>query len=72
MQPQRLIGSILFVVGIVLLVMGIRAADSFASQFSKFFTGSPTDRAIWLTLGGVAAILLGATGAMLPSRAIGR
>ncbi|MGH7132708.1 MAG: DUF3185 family protein [Phycisphaerales bacterium] len=46
MQPQRLIGVILVVGGIVLLVMGIRAADSFASQFSKFFTGSAADRAI--------------------------
>ena len=69
MQPQRLIGIVLLVAGIVLLVMGIRATDSFASQFSKFFTGSPTDRAIWLTIGGIVAILAGATSAMLPARA---
>lgn len=68
MQPQRLIGIILVVVGIVLLVMGIRAIDSFGSQVSKFFTGSPTDRAIWLTIGGIVALLAGATTAFLPSR----
>jgi hypothetical protein len=72
MQPQRLIGLVLLVGGIVLLVMGIRATDAFASQFHKFFTGSPTDRAIWLTIGGVAGIVVGAASAMLPSRAAGR
>ena len=72
MQPQRIIGLILTVVGIVLLVMGIMAFDSFSSQVSKFVTGSPTDRAVWLTIGGVVAILAGATTAMLPSRALGR
>ena len=72
MQPQRLIGIVLLVAGIVLLVMGIRATDSFASQFSKFFTGSPTDRAIWLTIGGIVAILAGATSAMLPARTAAR
>lgn len=61
MLPQRL-------VGIILLVMGIRATDAFASQVSKFFTGSPTDRAIWMTLGGIAAIMVGAAMAMLSSR----
>jgi Protein of unknown function (DUF3185) len=72
MRPQRLIGIVLLAVGIVLLVMGIRATDSFSSQFSKFFTGSPTDRAIWLTIGGVVAILVGAATAMLPSRGVSR
>lgn len=69
MPPQRLIGIVLIAVGIVLLVMGIRATDSFSSQFSKFFTGSPTDRAVWLTIGGVAAIVAGVTAGALPARA---
>lgn len=70
MQPQRLIGVLLIVTGVVLLVMGIRAMDSFSSQFSKFFTGSPTDRAVWLTLGGSLAILLGLGAGILSPRAI--
>ena len=72
MTPTRLIGLALFIGGIVLLVMGIRATDSFASQFSKFFTGNPTDHAIWLMIGGVAAIVVGVTVGALPSRGVSR
>lgn len=72
MQIHRLIGIVVAVVGVVLLVMGIRALDSFGSQVSEFFTGSPTDRAVWLTIGGVVLMLTGAVIAMLPSRALPR
>jgi ABC-type transport system involved in cytochrome bd biosynthesis fused ATPase/permease subunit len=48
-------------VGVVLFVLGIAASESVASSFSKFFTGEPTDRAIWLMLGGVVALAIGAT-----------
>lgn len=68
MSMQRLIGIALLIGGIVLLTMGVLAADSFGSQFKKFFTGSPTDRAIWLTLGGCIAIVVGAGSLMLPSQ----
>jgi hypothetical protein len=37
----------------------VTEADSFASDVSEFFTGSPTDRAIWLIAGGAAATALG-------------
>ncbi len=68
MPIQRLLSVALFIGGIVLLVMGIRETDSFGSQVSKFFTGSFTDRAIWLMLGGVAAIVAGASMSMMPAR----
>ena len=45
---------------IVLLVFGISETDSFASHFSRFFTGNPTDKSMWLVLGGVASFLVGA------------
>ncbi|HEX8877735.1 MAG TPA: DUF3185 family protein [Phycisphaerales bacterium] len=54
------IGIILVVVGFVLLAFGIRASTSFASDVSKFFTGNPTDRSMWLIIGGIAAIVAGA------------
>lgn len=59
----------LLVVGIVLLVMGLNASDSFASEVSEFFTDSPTDKAIWLVIGGVAALVVGGAGFLRGRRA---
>lgn len=53
------IGLILVIAGIVLLVFGIVASESVSSSFAKFFTGAPSDRSIWLMLGGIAAIIAG-------------
>ena len=60
-MPQRLIGLLVLTGGVILLVLGIRAADSFSSSLSRFFTGSPTDRAVWMSIAGVVCILAGAT-----------
>lgn len=68
MSLPRIIGIALVLIGVWLLVLGLRATDSFSSQVSNFFTGSPTDRAIWLTLGGAAAIIVGAGAALIPRR----
>ena len=57
--------SIAFLVaGVVLLIFGISATDSFTSSVSKFFTGSPTDKAIWLMLGGIVLGVLGLVGTL--------
>ena len=57
--------SIAFLVaGVVLLIFGINATDSFTSSVSKFFTGSPTDKAIWLMLGGIVLGVLGLVGTL--------
>jgi uncharacterized membrane protein YidH (DUF202 family) len=45
--------------GILLLIFGINAYDSTSSDISRFFTGSATDKSIWMLLGGVAATVLG-------------
>ena len=55
------LGLALLAGGIVLLIWGVTAADSMASQFSEFFTGNPTDKAMWLVFGGVLATIAGAT-----------
>lgn len=67
---QKVIGLVLVAVGVVLLVLGISAADSLSSDISRFFTGEPTDRSIWLLIGGVAAIVGGGVLAALPGRAL--
>lgn len=61
----------LVVIGIILLVMGLNASDSLASGFSEFFTGSPTDKAIWLIIGGVAALIIGGLGFLRGGRSKG-
>jgi hypothetical protein len=47
-------------VGIALIVWGINAGNSTGSEISKFFTGTPTDKSMWLLLGGIAATTVGA------------
>jgi hypothetical protein len=48
--------------GIVLIVVGINATNSFSSDVSRFFTGSPTDKAIWMLIGGIVAGIIGLIG----------
>jgi divalent metal cation (Fe/Co/Zn/Cd) transporter len=52
---------VLLVGGIVLMVIGINAMNSFSSDVSRFFTGSPTNKAVWMLLGGLAAAIIGLT-----------
>jgi len=65
----RFLGFALFIAGIVLLSFGISASDSISSEFSRFFSGKPTDKAIWLLLGGIVSLVLG-LGGMLSRRGI--
>jgi hypothetical protein len=41
------------------MIIGINATNSFGSDVSRFFTGSPTDKAIWMLIGGIAATIIG-------------
>jgi len=57
---NKAIGLALLGVGIALIVLGINASESFSSEVSRFFTGHPTDKSMWLLLGGIAATIIGA------------
>ena len=59
---NKFLSLALVVIGVVLIIYGISASDSLGSDFSRFFTGSPTDKTIWLLLGGIVATVLGAGG----------
>jgi hypothetical protein len=48
--------------GIVLVTYGVAASKSFSSDISRFFTGSPTDKTIWMLVGGIVAIIIGLAG----------
>jgi uncharacterized membrane protein YidH (DUF202 family) len=48
--------------GIVLVILGYFEYDSTSSDISRFFTGSATDKSIWMIVGGVVVAALGLTG----------
>jgi Protein of unknown function (DUF3185) len=48
--------------GILLLIFGINAYDSSSSDISRFFTGSATDKSIWMLVGGTVITALGVMG----------
>jgi hypothetical protein len=52
----------LLVVGVILLVLGVNAYHSASSDVSRFFTGAPTDKALWLLIGGVVTSIAGFLG----------
>jgi amino acid permease len=58
----RMLSLALLAGGVVLIIFGISAADSFNSQVSEFFTGSPTDRAIWMLVIGIVLAIAGLGG----------
>jgi hypothetical protein len=57
---KRGIGLALLAAGIALTIYGINASNSVGSDFSRAFTGSPTNKTIYLLVGGIAAIVAGA------------
>lgn len=59
---NKLVSIVLLVGGIVLMIVGINATNSFSSDVSRFFTGSPTDKAVWMLLGGAVAAVIGLVG----------
>ncbi len=62
---NKLISLAILAGGVVLVVFGVAATKSFSSDVSRFFTGSPTDKAIWMLLGGIVAIFIGLAGVLL-------
>ena len=56
---NKALGIGLVAAGIVLAVFGINATDSFSSDVSRFFTGSPTDKAVWMLIGGIVMVCVG-------------
>jgi len=52
----------LLVIGVILLVFGLNVYHSASSDVSRFFTGAPTDKALWLLIGGAVAGVVGFLG----------
>ncbi len=58
---NKIFSLALLVGGLVLMIIGINATNSFSSDVSQFFTGSPTDKAVWMLIGGIVATVVGLT-----------
>ena len=56
---KRIIGIALLVGGVIALVYGFKAKDSVESKLTETFTGSPSDNARKLLIGGAVASALG-------------
>lgn len=59
MSPQRILGIVLLVVGVIVMVIGFNASHSVGDQVSNTFTGKFTDSTMWYIIGGIAAGVLG-------------
>lgn len=56
---NKFISVVLLVGGVGLMILGVQATNSFSSDVSRFFTGSPTDKAIWMVIVGLLALVVG-------------
>ena len=65
MNARRSMGIALLVGGAILLVFGLDASNSFASDVTEAFTGSPSDRTMWMIVVGSAAAVAGLFMAMV-------
>ena len=59
---NKSVSAIILGLGIILLVFGVNAYHSASSDVSRFFTGAPTDKALWLLIGAAIAGVVGVTG----------
>ncbi len=54
--------------GILLVIFGVNASNSVSSDISRIFTDAPTDKAIWMLVGGIVVTIIGAMGLLRGSR----
>jgi uncharacterized membrane protein YidH (DUF202 family) len=66
---NKIVSLALLVGGVVLIIIGVNATNSFSSDVSRFFTGSPTDKAVWMLIGGILAAVVGLAGTVRGSKA---
>lgn len=66
---KRIVSIGLLAGGIALIVFGINASNSVNSEISRVFTGSPTDKAMYMLVGGIVLTVIGLFGAFRGSKA---
>lgn len=61
---NRILSIGLLVAGVILLILGVAASESFSSEVSEAVQGAPSDKAIWLLVGGALCGVVGFAGLM--------
>lgn len=61
---SRIVSLALLIVGVILILWGLNASESFGSDVSRLFTGEPTDRTIWLLVAGILTTGVGLAGTL--------
>jgi len=56
---NKSLGLAMVVAGVILIVSGYNASQSFSSDVSRFFTGAATNKAMWMLVGGAAVAVAG-------------
>ena len=59
---KKFVSLALLVVGVVLVVLGLQAMNSLESDVSRVFRGTPTDRSVWMLVGGGLCAVAGLVG----------
>jgi uncharacterized membrane protein YidH (DUF202 family) len=67
---RQIIGIAFLVVGIVLLCLAYNSYHSAASDVSRAFTGTSTNKTLWLVIGGILGSLVGLGGLLSGSKKI--
>ena len=65
---NKAVSIALLVGGVLLIAFGFNASQSFTSEVSEAFTGQPTDKSMWMLIGGAVAAVLGIVGLMRSPR----
>jgi hypothetical protein len=65
---NKAIGLALLAIGIALIIYGIDASHSASSTLSRTFSGTPTNKTMWLLVGGIGSAIAGAVLTFVPSR----
>jgi len=59
---RKAISAALLIGGLLLIFFGYQESQSLASEVDEFITGSPTDSAMWMMIGGAVVAVFGLVG----------
>lgn len=65
---NKALGLALLAIGIALIIYGVDASNSASSSISRTFNGTPTNKTMWLLLGGIASAICGVVLTFVPSK----